>query len=72
MPQRSAFLLSYQFSSRASHSLQNTYLLCNQSEKTLQLIRLLKCETAHGGSGKFIAYFSTCAAVEYFYRVSLG
>jgi len=31
---------------RTPVSLQNTYLLCNQSEKTLQLIRLLKYETA--------------------------
>lgn len=52
-------------------SLQNTYILCHAAEKTLQLVRALGTETTgENGYSKFIVYFSTCAAVDYFYRVS--
>lgn len=54
---------------RTPLSLQNTYLVCPQSEKTLQLLRLFQSETTIGQRSKFIVYFSTCAAVDYFYRV---
>lgn len=30
---------------------------------------MLRSETTQGGSAKFIVYLSTCAAVDYFYRV---
>ncbi|RXK41305.1 ATP-dependent rRNA helicase SPB4 [Tremella mesenterica] len=48
--------------------LENKYLVCGPGEKTLQLVRLLKKEAREGGA-KFIVYFSTCAAVDYFYRI---
>jgi ATP-dependent RNA helicase DDX55/SPB4 len=51
-------------------SLQNTYLVCRHAEKTLQLVRLLQRETKANEAAKYIVYFSTCAAVDYFYRVS--
>lgn len=35
----------------------------------LQLIRILKLESSTSGSARFIVYFATCAAVDYFYRV---
>lgn len=50
--------------------LQNTYLICRHAEKTLQLVRLLQSESTMHEAAKFIVYFSTCAAVDYFYRVS--
>lgn len=50
-------------------SLQNTYLVCRHAEKTLQLIRLLLSESTKHERSKFIVYFSTCAAVDYFYRI---
>jgi len=49
--------------------LQNTYLVCRHAEKTLQLIRVLQREVKVNEAAKFIVYFSTCAAVDYFYRV---
>lgn len=51
-------------------SLQNTVLVCRHAEKTLQLIRLLRRECTNHDAAKFIIYFSTVAAVDYFYRVS--
>ena len=53
-----------------TNRLQNTYLTCHQAEKTLQLIRLLLKQTREDESAKFIVYFATCAAVDYFYNVS--
>ncbi|GHJ86604.1 hypothetical protein NliqN6_3006 [Naganishia liquefaciens] len=53
---------------RTPVSLQNTYIICHAGEKTLQLMRAMRQETA-AGSAKFIVYFSTCAAVDYFYRI---
>jgi ATP-dependent RNA helicase DDX55/SPB4 len=50
--------------------LNNKYMVTNPADKTLQLIRLLDREAAQNESAKMIVYFSTCAAVDYFYRVS--
>lgn len=50
--------------------LQNMYLVCRHAEKTLQLVRVLQRESVQLDAAKFIIYFSTCAAVDYFYRVS--
>lgn len=46
------------------------YLTCHQAEKTLQLLRLLQNKSETDGCSKFIVYFATCAAVDYFYNVS--
>ncbi|KAJ9119671.1 hypothetical protein QFC22_003381 [Naganishia vaughanmartiniae] len=54
---------------RTPVSLQNTYILCHAAEKTLQLVRALCTETTNNEHSKFIVYFSTCAAVDYFYRI---
>ncbi|ORX33657.1 ATP-dependent rRNA helicase SPB4 [Kockovaella imperatae] len=54
---------------RLPTTLQNKYLVCRQAEKTLQLIRLLLSESHHNQAAKFIIYFSTGAAVDYFYRI---
>ncbi|ADV25323.1 ATP-dependent rRNA helicase SPB4 [Cryptococcus gattii E566] len=54
---------------RTPMALQNTYLVCRHAEKTLQLIRLLLSESTKHERSKFIVYFSTCAAVDYFYRI---
>ncbi|WVQ94755.1 hypothetical protein IAU59_001836 [Kwoniella sp. CBS 9459] len=54
---------------RTPTSLQNTYLVCRHAEKTLQLVRILQAEVQKHESAKFIVYFSTCAAVDYFYRI---
>ncbi|KAJ9127620.1 hypothetical protein QFC24_001030 [Naganishia onofrii] len=55
---------------RTPVSLQNTYILCHAAEKTLQLVRAMGTETTgENGYSKFIVYFSTCAAVDYFYRI---
>ena len=50
--------------------LQNQYLVCRHAEKTLQLVRLLRFEAQRSQGARFIVYFSTGAAVDYFYRVS--
>ena len=54
---------------RTPTTLQNTYLVCRHAEKTLQLLRVLEREARMGQSAKFIVYFSTCAAVDYIYRI---
>ncbi|WVF67158.1 hypothetical protein IAT40_001904 [Kwoniella sp. CBS 6097] len=54
---------------RTPTGLQNTYLVCRHAEKTLQLVRILQAEVQKHESAKFIVYFSTCAAVDYFYRI---
>lgn len=51
--------------------MQNTYLLCHQAEKTLQLVRMIQKETLHGDSAKIIVYFASCAGVDYFWDASL-
>lgn len=52
-------------------SLSNTVLVCRHAEKTLQLTRLLRRESLQRESARYIVYFSTVAAVDYFYRASL-
>ncbi len=55
---------------RTPVGLQMGYLVCKQSEKMLQFLRTMQRESQVEGKAKFIVYLSTCAAVEYFYRVS--
>lgn len=55
---------------RVPLGLQNTYIVSNQADRTLQLIRTLDRESRVNEAAKMIVYFSTCAAVDYFYRVS--
>ncbi len=54
------------------YSLELAYIPCAASEKMLQLVRLLRHESLSpsGESARFIVYFATCAAVDYFCRVS--
>ena len=54
---------------RTPMALQNNYIVCRHAEKTLQLVRLLQHEAQQHEAAKFIVYFSTCAAVDYFYRI---
>ncbi|TXT10944.1 hypothetical protein VHUM_01695 [Vanrija humicola] len=54
---------------RVPMSLQNTFLVCGPAEKTLQLVRVLRREATEYEAAKMIVYFSTGAAVDYFYRV---
>ncbi|GAA6002142.1 hypothetical protein JCM10207_003095 [Rhodosporidiobolus poonsookiae] len=54
--------------------LQNGYVVCSPSERIAMLFRILKQEAFSeqeegGGARKFIVYFSTCAGVDYFYKV---
>jgi ATP-dependent RNA helicase DDX55/SPB4 len=49
-------------------SLQNNYIITPPASKLVQLARLISHE-AQRGSTRIIVYFSTCAAVDYFYRV---
>ncbi|KZO91218.1 DEAD-domain-containing protein [Calocera viscosa TUFC12733] len=53
---------------RTPATLRNLYLRCLPSEKTVQFVRVLEKRRGEGAA-RFIAYFSTCAAVEYFYSV---
>jgi hypothetical protein len=43
--------------------------MCHQSEKLVQLTRVILHETREHQSSRFILYFATCASVDYFYRV---
>ncbi|KAK8861532.1 hypothetical protein IAR55_002354 [Kwoniella newhampshirensis] len=54
---------------RTPTGLQNTFLVCRYAEKTLQLTRLLSAESKRNEAAKYIVFFSTCAAVDYFYRI---
>ncbi|WWC87839.1 uncharacterized protein L201_002733 [Kwoniella dendrophila CBS 6074] len=54
---------------RTPTALQNTYLICRHAEKTLQLVRILQAEVKKNEAAKFVVFFSTCAAVDYFYRI---
>ncbi|WWC60263.1 uncharacterized protein I303_102830 [Kwoniella dejecticola CBS 10117] len=54
---------------RTPTALQNTYLVCRHAEKTLQLLRVLQAEVQKAEAAKFVVFFSTCAAVDYFYRI---
>ena len=55
---------------RVPLALQNKYLVTNLADKTLQLVRVLDREAAQFEAAKMVVFFSTCAAVDYFYRVS--
>ncbi|SCV71164.1 BQ2448_2752 [Microbotryum intermedium] len=51
-------------------SLQNGYVVCLPSFKFVTLSRILASETtATSTARKFIIYFSTCACVDYFYKL---
>lgn len=58
---------------RTPASLQNFYLVCRAESKLHELIDLLRREAFHPDQGsharKALVYFSTCAQVEYFYKV---
>ncbi|KZT11312.1 DEAD-domain-containing protein [Laetiporus sulphureus 93-53] len=54
---------------RIPASLQNLCMICKSSEKLLQLARIISFEVTRQQSSRFIVYFSTCACVEYFYRI---
>ncbi|CAG7846486.1 ATP-dependent rRNA helicase SPB4 {ECO:0000305} {ECO:0000250/UniProtKB:P25808} [Serendipita indica DSM 11827] len=56
---------------RTPASLQNYYTLCETDEKTSRLFNIVQHER-NRSSSKFIVYFATCAAVDYFYRVFSG
>ncbi|BGP14630.1 hypothetical protein JCM10213_002202 [Rhodosporidiobolus nylandii] len=54
--------------------LQNGYVVCAPSERMAMLFRILRQEAFSdqkegGGARKFIVYFSTCAGVDYFFKV---
>ncbi|GAA5884694.1 hypothetical protein JCM6882_005355 [Rhodosporidiobolus microsporus] len=54
--------------------LQNGYVVCTPAERMAMLFRIMKQEAFSeqdegGGARKFIVYFSTCAGVDYFYKV---
>lgn len=56
------------------HRLQNGYVVCSTAERMAMLFRILKQEAFSdpeegAGARKFIVYFSTCAGVDYFYKV---
>lgn len=50
-------------------SLQNIYMSCSSSEKLVMFSRIIRHEISQHQSSRFIVYFSTCACVDYFYRV---
>ncbi|KAG5732316.1 ATP-dependent rRNA helicase SPB4 [Termitomyces sp. T112] len=54
---------------RIPSSLDNYYLTCRASEKVVQLSRIIVHEVREHRSSQFIVYFSTCACVDYFYKV---
>ncbi len=43
--------------------------MCHQSEKLVQLTRVILHESQEHQSTRFILYFATSASVDYFYRV---
>lgn len=59
---------------RMPASLQSYYLVCQADKKTIDLIRILQVEACNSTNGlsnarKVIVYFSTCAQVNYFYKL---
>ncbi|KAJ2785584.1 ATP-dependent rRNA helicase spb4 [Coemansia interrupta] len=57
---------------RIPSTLQISYLVCPPDRKMAQLLRLIRLGNQGADEqrpSKYIVYFSTCAAVEYFYRV---
>ncbi|KAM0788106.1 hypothetical protein ACM66B_001273 [Microbotryomycetes sp. NB124-2] len=55
-------------SRRTPASLQNGYVVVEPSEKLSTLVRIVRSESS-GNARKFIAYFATCACVDYFFKV---
>jgi ATP-dependent RNA helicase DDX55/SPB4 len=58
--------------SRTPAALHNFFVVCKAQEKLWKLWQLLETESQGAQAAKFIVYFSTCAAVDYFYKVRLG
>ncbi|KAI7886768.1 DEAD-domain-containing protein [Lichtheimia hyalospora FSU 10163] len=54
---------------RTPSTLRIDYIVCEPNQKLLQLVRILEHQLATGGATKFIVYFSTCACVDYFYKL---
>ncbi|KAF8238700.1 DEAD-domain-containing protein [Tricholoma matsutake] len=54
---------------RIPANLQNFYIKCRASEKIVQLTRIICHEIDKNQSSQFIVYFSTCACVDYFYKI---
>ncbi|KAF8600916.1 DEAD-domain-containing protein [Ceratobasidium sp. AG-I] len=54
---------------RTPATLQNSFIVCRPEEKTLQFLRILSYERETYNSSRFIAYFATCACVEYFSKI---
>ncbi|KAF9268028.1 DEAD-domain-containing protein [Marasmius fiardii PR-910] len=54
---------------RIPANLQNFYITCRASEKTIQLARLIFHETSHFQSSHFIVFFATGVCVDHFYRI---
>ncbi|KAI0818534.1 DEAD-domain-containing protein [Irpex lacteus] len=54
---------------RIPANLQNFSVSCRASEKLIQLTRIISHEIQQQQSARFIVYFSTCACVDYFYRI---
>ncbi|GAA6051993.1 hypothetical protein JCM3770_003001 [Rhodotorula araucariae] len=57
--------------------LQNGFVVCSAAERLAMLSRILRqeafaSEEGEAGARKFIVYFSTCAAVDYFFKVLSG
>ncbi|KAK7470621.1 ATP-dependent rRNA helicase spb4 [Stygiomarasmius scandens] len=57
---------------RIPASLQNFYVSCLASEKTVQLSRIISHEIEQHQSSQFIVYFATGACVDHFYDVLPG
>ncbi|ESK96000.1 atp-dependent rrna helicase spb4 [Moniliophthora roreri MCA 2997] len=54
---------------RIPANLQNLYITCRASEKTVQLSRLIHYETKQHRLSQFIVFFATGACVDHFYRI---
>ncbi|KAK7049521.1 ATP-dependent rRNA helicase spb4 [Paramarasmius palmivorus] len=65
-PQRKTQVLEER---RIPANLQNLYVKCRASEKTVQLSRLIRHETEQHKSSQFIIFFATGACVDHFYRI---
>ncbi|KAK4047571.1 ATP-dependent rRNA helicase spb4 [Microbotryomycetes sp. JL201] len=55
-------------SRRTPASLRNGYVVVDPDQKLSTLLRIVKSES-NGNARKFIAYFATCACVDYFFKV---
>ncbi|KAJ3785476.1 DEAD-domain-containing protein [Lentinula aff. detonsa] len=54
---------------RIPANLQNFYISCQASEKTIQLARIISHEVQEHESSQFIVYFATGACVDHFYDI---